>query len=563
MDKAISWKKLQEHYDNEIKPQHLRELLKDEKRNDQLKIEWDNILFDYSHEKLTKETIDILKTVADDSKLRHKIEAMFAGVKINSTEDRAVLHVALRANEDESYLLDGQNVVKDVHTILGRIDKFTSDIRGGVKKGYSGKNLTNVLIIGIGGSYLSIEFVYEALRMHPECLTASKGRNLKFLANVDPIDFARATENIDLESTLVVINSKTFTTAETMLNAKTVRSAILKHYQKQGVNLEAEQGKILNAHLCAVSTNLPETSKFGIADDSVFGFWDWVGGRYSVWSAIGILPLSLIFGFDLMKQFLKGGNSVDKHFFETKEFDKNIPIMLGFIGFFNGTVQEYPARALLPYCQALCKFAPHIQQVDMESNGKRVSLGGEVLKYETGVVNFGEPGTNGQHSFYQLLHHGRTVPCEFIGFCKSQVPIVIEGEPVSNHDELMSNFFSQPDALAFGKTIEQLKEEKTPEKLLNHKEFKGDRPSLQFLFKELSPYTCGQLLAIYEHRTAVEGFIWNINSFDQWGVELGKALAKNVREFFKANKEGANFENTKFNSATQTQLKFYQSNKKN
>ncbi|EGR28767.1 hypothetical protein IMG5_169030 [Ichthyophthirius multifiliis] len=434
--------------------------------------------------------------------------------------------------------------------------KFTEELRSSVLKGLTGKSIKNLVIIGIGGSYLSIEFVYEALRSHPEAQKRSNGRKLRFLANVDPIDFARAIEDLNPEETMFVINSKTFTTAETMLNARTCRNWLVEHH----IKLEEEIKNLVNHHMCAASTNLTDTFKFGIGSDKVFGFWDWVGGRYSVWSAIGMLPLSFVFGFDYMESFLKGAHNIDENFSQVKNVKGNLSLLLGMVGFYNTTIKDFNSRAILPYCQALCKFVPHVQQLDMESNGKRVNLKGENLDYQTTVVNFGEPGTNGQHSFYQLLHQGRTIPCEFIGFCKSQNPIQLQGESVSNHEELMSNFFSQPDALACGKILDELKDEKVHEELLGHKLFPGDKPSLSLLFTELNPYTCGQLLALYEHRTAVEGFLWDINSFDQWGVELGKVLAKQVRNLFQNNKgrtHDINYTGTNLNSATRHLLDLF------
>lgn len=562
MEKSLPWSQLLEHYNKNIKSLHLKDLLTQENRNAQLKIELENILFDYSHEKLDANTLKLLDEFVQSSKLWNKVEDMFSGKKINKTEDRAVLHVALRAKKDQVITVDGENVVPQIHHILDRISDFSTQVRDGKLKGFTGKNLTNVLVIGIGGSYLGIEFAYEAMRCHKTCAKASEGRVLKFLANVDPNDFYRATQGIDPETTLVVINSKTFTTAETMLNARTVRNWILDHYRKAGQKIDGPEaeGNIVNHHMCAVSTNLKDTKKFGISDERVFGFWDWVGGRYSLCSAVGVLPLSLHFGFDIMREFLDGANFIDNHFFKTRETTKNIPLMLGLIGFYTVSIQGYNSKAILPYAQPLNKFAPHIQQVDMESNGKRVSVDGKELDYECGVINFGEPGTNGQHSFYQLIHQGRVIPCEFIGFCKSQTPVDIAGEPVTNHDELMSNFFSQPDALAFGKSVSDLQKEKVPESLWTHKTFPGNRPSCQFLFEELTPFATGQLLAIYEHRTAVEGFLWDVNSFDQWGVELGKALAKEVRNFLKDNKQAPSnpsFDGYKFNSATSSLLKHY------
>eukprot|EP00743_Colponemidia_sp_Colp-15_P003082 GILK01003331.1.p1 GENE.GILK01003331.1~~GILK01003331.1.p1 ORF type:complete len:556 (+),score=86.06 GILK01003331.1:155-1669(+) len=501
---------------------------------------------DYSRERVTPQTMQLLAELADQSNLSGKIAAMFAGEKINTTENRAVLHVALRAPADKVIGTDGRNVVPDVHEVLTRIRAFSEQVRSGQWQGATGQTLKDVVVIGIGGSYLGPEFVFEALRTDPAASSAASGRSLHFLANVDPVDVSRALAGLNPATTLVVVNSKTFTTAETMLNARTLRSWL--------VNALGEAA--VAKHMVAVSTNLAETAKFGIDSNNVFGFWDWVGGRYSVCSAVGVLPLALHYGYAPVQDFLNGAHRMDEHF-RTAPILQNLPVLLGLLGVWNSTFLGYGSRALLPYAQALLKLAPHIQQVDMESNGKRVRLDGSVCEYETGEVNFGEPGTNGQHSFYQLIHQGRVVPCDFIGFVQSQHPISLPGEPVSNHDELMSNFFAQPDALAYGKTEEELRREGVPEPLIPHKVFTGNRPSKSILFPRLDAYTTGQLLALYEHRAAVQGFIWGINSFDQWGVELGKVLAKEVRTFLtKARSNNAAAEGA-FNSSTKRLLNKY------
>jgi len=373
-------------------------------------------------------------------------------------------------------------------------------------------------------SYLGVEYVYEALRKDSSAGPACSGRTLRFLANVDPTDVARALEGLDPEQTLVVVISKTFTTAETMLNARTAREWLLAGLGAAGVTPSA----IVAAHMCAVSTAVPLVTAFGISPEAIFGFWDWVGGRYSVCSAVGVLPLSLHFGTPCVEEFLAGAHSVDSHLLSAP-LTKNLPVIQGLLGVWNATFLGYPSRALLPYSQALLRLPAHIQQVSMESNGKRVSLAGNVLPFAAGEVEFGEPGTNGQHSFYQLLHQGRTIPADFVGFARSQTPMHGVGEVVSNHDELMSNFFAQPDALACGKTLEEALAEGASAELAPHKTFPGNKPSLSILAPILSPRTVGQLLALYEHRTAVEGFVWGIPSFDQWGVELGKKLATQVR----------------------------------
>ena len=438
-----------------------------------------------------------------------------------------------------------------MHEVLNAIKAFTTSIRSGAKKGSTGKSLKNVLSIGIGGSYLGPEFVYEALRYEPVAKAASAGRKLHFLANVDPVDVARALEGFDPEETIVVVVSKTFTTAETMLNARTLRKWLVESLGAKGVSAEDAVSK----HMIAVSAAVPNVQAFGIAKENIFGFWDWVGGRYSVTSAVGIVPLALHFGFEITERFLAGAHDLDKHLMEAP-FRSNLPVLMGLLGVWNSSFLGHSSRALLPYAQALLRFSAHIQQVDMESNGKRVTVEGVDLPFAAGEINFGEPGTNGQHSFYQLIHQGRVVPCDFIGFCESQNPIDLPGEPVSNHDELMSNFFAQPDALARGKSLKDLEDEKVAENLRNHKLFPGNRPSVSLLFPKLDAFTCGQLLALYEHRTVVQGAIWGLNSFDQWGVELGKVLAKQVRTQLEATRK-QNAPITGFNSSTAHMLEKY------
>ena len=512
-----AWKALTAHVPV-VQKKHLRDLLQEAKRATALTIEHDGIVLDSSRQNATAETKKLLIALAKAADLPKKLKAMASGAKLNTTENRSVLHMALRADAKSKIVVDGQDVVADVHAVQKRIKAFSDKVRSGKWQGATGKTLTDVVAIGIGGSYLGPEFVFESLKTDPTCAKAAEGRRLRFLANVDPIDVTRALDDLDPETTLVVVISKTFTTAETMLNARTLRSWLSKHLGAAAVA----------KHMVAVSTNLPEVAKFGIDPKNAFGFWDWVGGRYSVCSAVGLVPLALQYGWKAVEQFLAGARDIDQHLL-TAPLEKNLPVQMGVFGVWNSTFLGHHTRALLPYCQSLMKLAPHIQQVDMESNGKRVALDGSVLPFEAGEINFGEPGTNGQHSFYQLVHQGRVVPADFIGFKRSQQPVSLPGEPVSNHDELMSNFFAQPDALAYGKTVAQLRAEGVPEALVPHKEFPGNRPSHVLLLEVLNPYTTGQLLALYEHRTAVQGFIWGINSFDQWGVELGKVLAKQVR----------------------------------
>lgn len=524
---------------------HLRELIQDEERCALMQVEHGDILLDYARQRLTKDARAALFELANDVHLRSKIASMFQGDKINGTENRAVLHVALRAPPSASITVDGVDVVPLVHDVLNRIRDFSKRVRDAKWLGATGKPLTDVVAIGIGGSYLGPEFAFEAMRMQPVANAAASGRRLRFLANVDPVDVARAREGLSPETTLVVVVSKTFTTAETMLNARTMRAWIVNELGEDAVS----------KHMVAVSTNLKGVADFGIDPQNAFGFWDWVGGRYSVCSAVGVLPLSLQYGFDVVSDFLAGAHDIDEHF-RTAPYEQNLPVVMGLLGVWNSTFLGYSTRALLPYQQALLKLAPHIQQVDMESNGKRVRLDGSALDIDAGPINFGEPGTNGQHSFYQLIHQGRVVPCDFVGVINSQNPIALPGETVSNHDELMSNFFAQPDALATGKSADQCRMEGVPEELVPHKTFPGNRPSSSILMKDLTPFSTGQLLALFEHRTAVEGFIWGVNSFDQWGVELGKVLAKNVRAQLKmARADGGPFSG--FNPSTSSLLNKY------
>jgi glucose-6-phosphate isomerase len=542
---TAAWTNLANHV-ADIRATHLRDLLRDERRTAAMTREHDGVVLDFSRQNATTTTLALLLDLARAADVTGKIAAMAAGERINVSENRAVLHMALRAPAASAPVrVDGEDAVKQVHQVLRRVKAFSERVRSGAWKGATGKALTDVVSIGIGGSYLGPEFVFEALRTDPACAKAAAGRRLRFLANVDPIDAARALEGLDPARTLAVVVSKTFTTAETMLNARTVRAWLVK----------ALGAKAVAKHMVAVSTNLPEVEAFGIDPQNVFGFWDWVGGRYSVCSAVGVLPLSLQFGYPRLAEFLAGAHAMDAHA-TTAPLERNLPVLLGLFGVWNSSFLGRSTRALLPYCQALLKFAPHIQQVDMESNGKRVALDGTTLPFEAGEIDFGEPGTNGQHSFYQLLHQGRVVPADFIGFRRSQRPVRLAREPVANHDELMANFFAQPDALAVGKTAAECRAEGVPEALVAHKVFPGNRPSNVLLLDRLTPYTCGQLLALYEHRTAVEGFVWGVNSFDQWGVELGKVLAKQVRAQLAASRGGTTAING-FNPSTRALLERY------
>ena len=496
---------------------HPQDLVLDAERCETLTAEHNGVFLDYSRQRVTQDTMGLLFDLAEAANLRNKIDSMFAGEHINSTEDRAVLHVASRAPRHAQIVVDGKDVVPDVHAVLDKIKEFSRKVRSGEWVGATGKPLTDVVAVGIGGSFLGPLFVHTALRTNKEAAAQARGQ-LRFLANVDPVDVARALNGLDQETTLVVIVSKTFTTAETMLNARTVRSWIMSALGKEAVA----------KHMVAVSTNLKLVADFGIDPNNAFAFWDWIGGRYSVCSAVGLLPLSLHYGFETMQSFLAGAHDVDEHF-RTAPFERNLPVLLGLTSVWNVSFLNCPARAILPYTQALAKLAPHIQQVAMESNGKGVAIDGSRLPFPTGEVDFGEPGTNGQHSFYQLIHQGRIIPAEFIGVIKSQQSVYLKDEIVSNHDELMCNFFAQADALAVGKTSIELRAEGCPDSLIPHKTFTGNRPSVSLVLPELNAFTTGQLLSIYEHRIAVQGWVWGLNSFDQWGVELGKVLAGKVR----------------------------------
>eukprot|EP00539_Tryblionella_compressa_P019594 CAMPEP_0178871216 /NCGR_PEP_ID=MMETSP0747-20121128/7489_1 /TAXON_ID=913974 /ORGANISM="Nitzschia punctata, Strain CCMP561" /LENGTH=853 /DNA_ID=CAMNT_0020538383 /DNA_START=1065 /DNA_END=3626 /DNA_ORIENTATION=+ len=516
------WKRLEEHK-AEIDRVHLRDMLKDEVRSQAMFAEHDGVYLDYSRQRANLKTLKLLQDLAKRQRLEERIRDMVTGKKINFTEKRAVLHTALRADPSEEIFVDGENVVEEVHEVLNQIKTFTEGVRNGDIRGYTGKRLRNIISVGIGGSYLGPEFLHEVLKTEPDGINSALGYNLRFLANVDPVDVERTCADLDPEETLIVIVSKTFTTAETMLNARTMRQWLW--------DFMGNDKDVVRKHVvaCASVSATDKVKEFGIDTDKYFfRFWDWVGGRYSVCSAVGAVPISLMYGYDLFEQFLKGAQSIDRHFM-TAPMDKNIPVIMGLLGIWNHSFLGYKTRTTLPYAEALLRLPSHIQQLDMESNGKVMTHHGIEVDYPVGEIDFGEPGTNGQHSFFQLLHMGQTAPCDFIGFCQSQHDLCLDGESLSSHDELMANFFAQPDALANGKTEEEVRAEGIEEELIPHRTFKGNRPSMSLLLPKLTAYATGQLLAIYEHRTAVQGFIWDINSFDQWGVELGKKLANDVK----------------------------------
>jgi glucose-6-phosphate isomerase len=522
VSKKPEWKRLENHK-AEIEQSHLRDLLQDEERAQGMFAEHDGVYLDYSRQRATSRTMDLLQDLAKTQGLEERIQDMVTGKKINFTEKRAVLHTALRAAPSEEIFVDGVNVVEEIHDVLDQIKYFTEGVRNGDILGYTGKRLRNVISVGIGGSYLGPEFLHEVLKTEPEGINSALGYNLRFLANVDPIDVERTCADLDPEETLIIVVSKTFTTAETMLNARAMRQWLW--------DFMGNDKDVVRKHIVACSSisSIDKVEEFGIdTENYFFRFWDWVGGRYSVCSAVGAVPISLMYGFDLFEQFLKGAQSVDEHF-KTAPMDKNIPVIMGLLGVWNHSFLNYKTRTTLPYAEALLRLPSHIQQLDMESNGKVMTKHGVEVDYNVGEIDFGEPGTNGQHSFFQLLHMGQTAPCDFIGFCQSQHDLCLDNESLSSHDELMANFFAQPDALANGKTEDEVRAEGIEEELIPHRVFKGNRPSMSLLMPKLTAYAAGQLLAIYEHRTAVQGFIWDINSFDQWGVELGKQLADDVK----------------------------------
>ncbi|HEX3662396.1 MAG TPA: glucose-6-phosphate isomerase [Acidobacteriaceae bacterium] len=502
-----AWKALQSHYEK-IRDQHLRDLFRsDPGRGTRLTADAEGIYFDYSKHRVTDETLKLLLDLAEQSGLRERIDAMFSGEKINITEKRAVLHTALRAPRDAKILVDGENVVPGVHDVLDRMSDFSDRVRGGAWKGFTGKRIRNVINIGIGGSDLGPVMAYEALRHYSQ-----RDMTFRFVSNVDGTDFAEATHDLDPEETLFIISSKTFTTLETMTNARTARQWSL-------ANLKDE--KAVAKHFVAVSTNEKEVTKFGIDTANMFGFWDWVGGRYSMDAAIGLSTM-LAIGPESFRSMLAGFHAMDEHFRQTP-FAKNLPVLMGLLTVWYTDFFGAETVAVLPYDQYLKRFPAYLQQLTMESNGKHVTLSGERVQYETGPIFWGEPGTNGQHSFYQLIHQGtRLIPCDFIGFSKTLNPLG------NHHDLLMANVFAQGEALAFGKTPEEVKAEGTADWLVPHRVFEGDRPSSTFLLDKLTPESLGKLVALYEHSVFTQGVIWQIDSFDQWGVELGKVLAKKI-----------------------------------
>ncbi len=503
-----TWKALAVHHKT-IKTVHLRKLFADDpKRGERLTASAAGLLLDYSKNCITEETLELLVQLANESDLRGNIDAMFGGDKINITENRAVLHVALRAPKIAAMLVDGNNVVPDVHAVLDRMAEFTNRVRSGEWRRYTGKRIKNILNVGIGGSDLGPVMAYEALKHYSE-----RSLTFRFVSNVDGIDFIEATRDLDAAETLFIISSKTFTTLETMTNAESARTSLL-------AGLGGDAAAVAK-HFVAVSTNAEKVSAFGIDTANMFGFWDWVGGRYSMDSAIGLSTM-LAIGPDNFLALLAGFHEMDEHF-RTAPFEKNLPVLLGLLTVWNTGFIGAETVAVLPYEQYLKRFPAYLQQLTMESNGKHVTLEGKKVNYQTGPIYWGEPGTNGQHSFYQLIHQGtRLIPCDFIAFAQALTPLG------RHHDILLANVFAQAEALAFGKTLQEVKAEGTPDWLAPHRVFEGNRPSNVILAKKLTPEMLGKLIALYEHSVFTQGVIWNIDSFDQWGVELGKVLAQRI-----------------------------------
>jgi glucose-6-phosphate isomerase len=503
-----AWKALGAHY-QKIRDMHLRQLFVDDpSRDERFIVETSGIFLDYSKNRITDETLKLLIQLAEESGLRTHIDAMFSGEKINITENRAVLHIALRAPKGESIFVDGEDVVPSVHAVLDKMAAFADRVRSGAWKGHTGKRIRNVINIGIGGSDLGPVMAYEALKYYSQ-----RDITFRFVSNVDGTDFAEAVRDLNAEETLFLIASKTFTTLETMTNAHSARDWAL-------AGLGGDE-KAVAKHFVAISTNAKEVTKFGIDTANMFEFWDWVGGRYSMDSAIGLSTMVAI-GPDNFRAMLDGFHQMDEHF-RTAPFANNLPVLLGLLTVWYTDFFDAQTVAILPYEQYLKRFPAYLQQLTMESNGKHVTLDGTRVVTDTGPIYWGEPGTNGQHSFYQLIHQGtRLIPCDFIGFYKTLNPLG------RHHDMLMANVFAQAEALAFGKTAEQVKAEGTPDWLVPHRVFEGNRPSNTILADKLTPEALGKLIALYEHSVFTQGTIWSIDSFDQWGVELGKVLAQRI-----------------------------------
>ena len=531
-----AWQTLEQHSDY-VRQLHLRQLFADDpRRGERLTVQAVGIFLDYSKNRITDETLKLLVQLAEESGLRERIDAMFRGDKINITENRAVLHVALRAPRDEKIFVDGKDVVPEVHAVLDKMAAFCDRVRSGDWKGHTGKAIRNFINIGIGGSDLGPVMAYEALKHY-----SRRDMTFRFVSNVDGTDFAEAVYDLKADETLFIVSSKTFTTLETMTNAHTARDWALKQLGDE---------KAIAKHFVAVSTNAEAVAKFGIDTANMFGFWDWVGGRYSMDSAIGLSTM-LAIGPDGFREMLSGFHQVDEHF-RTTPFAQNLPVLMGLLSVWYNDFFGAQTVAVLPYEQYLKRFPAYLQQLTMESNGKHVRLDGTRVTHDTGPIYWGEPGTNGQHSFYQLIHQGtRLIPCDFIGFYKALNPL---GQ---HHDMLLANVFAQTEALAFGKTAEQVKAEGTPDWLVPHRVFEGNRPSNTILVDMLTPENLGKLVALYEHSVFTQGAIWGIDSFDQWGVELGKVLAQRIIPELGSSQEPQ----LTHDSSTNNLIKLYRANK--
>ncbi len=502
-----AWQALDKHH-QQLQARHLRELFaEDPGRGERLLAEGAGLYLDYSKNRITDETLGLLVALAEEASLHERTEAMFSGERINVSENRSVLHVALRMPRGESLVVDGVNVVAQVHEVLDRMSAFADRIRAGEWKGHTGRPIRNVVNIGIGGSDLGPVMAYEALRHY-----SRRDMTFRFVSNVDSTDFAEATRDLDAQETLFIVSSKTFTTLETMTNARTARAWALATLGEEAA---------IAKHFVAVSTNAEEVAEFGIDTENMFGFWDWVGGRYSMDSAIGLSTM-LAVGPEGFRELLAGFHEMDVHF-RTTPFARNLPVLMGLLAVWYGDFFGAQTVGVMPYSQYLKRFPAYLQQLTMESNGKRVTLDGRPVDYQTGAVYWGEPGTNGQHSFYQLIHQGtKLIPVNLIGFARTLNPIR------DHHDLLMSNVFAQAEALAFGKTEQEVREEGTAEAVIPHRVFEGNRPTNVILAEQLTPHTLGTLVALYEHSVFTQGTIWGIDSFDQWGVELGKVLARRI-----------------------------------
>jgi glucose-6-phosphate isomerase len=532
LTERMAWQALQAHYPK-VEPLQLRQLFVDDPtRGERLTTEAIGIYFDYSKHRITDETLTLLLQLAKESGLRSRIDAMFRGDKINVTEKRAVLHVALRAPEGQTILVDGKDVVPGVHTVLDKMADFSMQIRSGEWKGHTGKRIRNIVNIGIGGSDLGPVMAYEALRHYSQ-----RDLTFRFVSNIDGTAFVEATHDLDAAETLFIIASKTFMTLETMINAHTARDWLLK---------TLHQPAAIARHFVAVSTNAKAVAQFGIDTANMFEFWDWVGGRYSMDSAIGLSTMIAI-GSDHFRAMLDGFHQMDEHF-RTAPFDRNLPVLMGLLGFWYNNFFDAQTVAVLPYAQYLKRFPAYLQQLTMESNGKHVTRDGRAIAYQTGPIYWGEPGTNGQHSFYQLLHQGtKLIPCDFIGFVQPLNPL---GQ---HHDLLFANMFAQSEALAFGKTSSEVRSENIPDWLVPHQTFEGNRPSSTLLLERLTPAALGKLVALYEHSVFTQGALWDIDSFDQWGVELGKVLATRIMPEL----ETADKKTLKHDSSTNTLIQRY------